>query len=63
MADHRFNMSMRRFLLEAGVSSQQAIERVARVEGPGGKAELKMKMLGAEGVPLDHPVEREIGLG
>jgi len=33
MDEQRFNMSMRRFLKEVGVSSQQAIERVVREEG------------------------------
>jgi len=46
------------------VSSQQAIERVVREEGLGGKGKLKMKMvLTAEGSPLDHVVEGEIDLG
>jgi hypothetical protein len=64
MDEERFNMSMRRFLKEVGVSSQQAIERVVREEGLGGKGKLKMKMvLTAEGSPLDHVVEGEIELG
>jgi Family of unknown function (DUF6494) len=64
MDEERFNMSMRRFLKEVGVSSQQAIERVVREEGLGGKGKLKMKMvLTAEGSPLDHVVEGEIDLG
>lgn len=64
MDEERFNMSMRRFLKEVGVSSQQAIERVVREEGLGGKGKLKMKMvLTAEGSPLDHVVDGEIDLG
>lgn len=64
MDEQRFNLSMRRFLKEVGVSSQQAIERVVREEGLGGKGKLKMKMvLTAEGTPLDHVVEGEIDLG
>ena len=64
MDEERFNMSMRRFLKEVGVSSQQAIERVVREEGLGGKGKLKVKMvLTAEGSPLDHVVEGEIDLG
>lgn len=64
MDEERFNMSMRRFLKEVGVTSQQAIERVAREEGLGGQGKLKMKMvLTAEDTPLDHVVEGEINLG
>jgi hypothetical protein len=64
MDEERFNMSMRRFLKEVGVSSQQAIERVVREEGLGGKGKLTVKMvLTAEGAPLDHVVEGEIDLG
>jgi len=64
MDEERFNMSMRRFLKEVGVSSQQAVERVVREEGLGGKGRLKVKMvLTAEGAPLDHVIEGEIDLG
>ena len=64
MDEDRFNMSMRRFLKEVGVTSQQAIERVVREEGLGGKGKLRVKMvLTAEGVPLDHVVDGEIDLG
>jgi hypothetical protein len=55
MDEERFNMSMRKFLKEVGVTSQQAIERVVREEGLGGKGKLKIKaVLTAEGAPLDH---------
>jgi Family of unknown function (DUF6494) len=55
---------MRRFLKAVGVTSQQAIERVVREEGLGGKGTLKVKMvLSAEGAPLDHVVEGKIDLG
>jgi hypothetical protein len=64
MDEQRFNMSMRKFLKEVGVTSQQAIERVVREEGLGGRGRLKMRMvLTAEGTPLDHVVEGEIDLG
>jgi hypothetical protein len=57
-------MSMRKFLKEVGVTSQQAIERVVREEGLGGRGKLKMKMvLTAKDTPLDHVVEGEIDLG
>jgi hypothetical protein len=43
MDEQHFNISMRRFLKEVGVTSQQAIERVVREEGLGGKGKLKRK--------------------
>jgi len=64
MDEHRFNMSMRKFLKEVGVTSQQAIERVVREEGMGGRGKLKVRMvLTAEDAPLDHVVDGEIDLG
>jgi hypothetical protein len=64
MDEHEFNMSMRRFLKEVGVTSQQAIETVVREEGLGGKGKLKVKMvLTAEGTSLKHVVDGEIDLG
>jgi Family of unknown function (DUF6494) len=63
MNEQRFNMSMRKFLKEVGVTSQQAIERVVREEKFGGKGKLKVKMvLTGEGTPLEHVVEGEIDL-
>ena len=64
MDEQRFNMSMRKFLKEVGVTSQQAIERVVRGEGLGGKGKLKVKMvLTGEGTGLKHVVDGEIDLG
>ncbi|MEM7397448.1 MAG: DUF6494 family protein [Pseudomonadota bacterium] len=64
MDEDRFNMSMRRFLKEVGVTSQQAIETLVRDSGRGGQGKLKVKMvLTAEGTPLDHVVEGDIDLG
>jgi hypothetical protein len=57
-------MSMRKYLKEVGVTSQQAIERVVREAGLAGKGRLKAKMvLTAEGTGLEHVVEGEIDLG
>jgi hypothetical protein len=59
----RFNMSMRKYLKEVGVTSQQAIERVVREEKLSGKGKLKVKMvLTGEGSGLKHVVEGEIDL-
>jgi hypothetical protein len=64
MDEHRFNMSMRKFLKEVGVTSQQAIERVVRDESLAGKGKLKVKMvLTGEGAGLKHVVDGEIDLG
>ena len=64
MDEQRFNMAMRKFLKEVGVTSQQAIERVVREEGLGGKGKLKVKMvLTGEGTGLKHVVDGEIDLG
>ena len=64
MDEQRFNMSMRKFLKEVGITSQQAIERVVREDGLAGKGKLKIKMvLTAKDAPLDHVVEGDIDLG
>ncbi len=64
MDEQRFNMSMRKYLKEVGVTSQQAIEQVMRDEGLEGKGKLQMKMvLTAKGTDLNHIVEGEIDLG
>ena len=64
MDEQRFNMSMRKFLKEVGVTSQQAIERVVREEGLGGKGVFKVKIvLTGERTGLRHVVEGEIDLG
>jgi hypothetical protein len=63
MDEQHFNMSMRKFLKEVGIRSQEAIERVVREEGLAGKGRLKTKMvLTAEGTSLKHVVEGEIDL-
>ena len=59
----RFNMSMRKYLKEVGVTSQQAIERVVREEKLSGKGTLKVRMvLTAEGTGLKHVVDGEIDI-
>jgi Family of unknown function (DUF6494) len=62
--NERFNLSLRRFLKEVGISSQQEIERVVRERGLAGKGTLKVKMLlTAVGTDLHHEVDGEIDLG
>ena len=64
MDEQRFNMSMRKYLKEVGLTSQQAIEKVVRDEGLEGKGKLKMKVvLTAAGTGLNDIVEGEIELG
>jgi hypothetical protein len=50
MEDEQFNMSLRKYLKQVGVTSQQEIERVVREQGLEGKGKLKVRMvLTAEG--------------
>jgi hypothetical protein len=64
MDDEKFNMSLRKFLKQVGVTSQHAIEELVRERKLGGTGVLKVKMtLAAEGQPLSHTVEGEIDLG
>jgi hypothetical protein len=63
MDEDRFNIELRKFLKEVGVTSQREIERVAR-EGLAQGGTLKLRMtLTAENAPLEHVVERTISLG
>jgi len=56
----QFNITMRKYLKEVGVTAQQAIERVVREEKLAGKGKLKVKMvLTGEGTNLRHVVEGE----
>ena len=64
MHNENFNLSLRRFLKEVGVSSQQEIERIVRENDLSGKGQLKVRMvLTAEGTDLRHEVEGKIDLG
>lgn len=64
MDEEQFNMSLRKYLKQVGVTSQHAIEDLVRERKLGGRGALKVKMvLTAEGQPLQHVVEGEIQLG
>lgn len=53
-----FNMSMRKFLKQVGVTSQQAIEAAMRDAGATEGQEYKAKVvLTVEGLELEHVVE------
>jgi hypothetical protein len=61
MSEEDFNMSLRKFLKQVGVTSQREIEEVARSIGSDGKLKVKM-VLTAEGTALNHVVEGQIDL-
>lgn len=59
-----FNMSMRKFLKQVGVTSQREIEKLVEDKSLAGKGKLPVKVvLTAEGTDLNHVVEGEIDLG
>ena len=62
MDEDRFNMAVRKFLKEVGVTSQREIERVVR-DGSvrGGTLRLRMTLT-SEDAPLEHVVETTIQL-
>lgn len=63
MDDDKFNMSLRKFLKQVGVTSQRAIERVVR-EKKLDQGKLRVKIvLTAAGTDLNHVVEEDIDLG
>lgn len=64
MNEDKFNISLRKFLKQVGVTSQREIERVVRERGAGAHGTLKVRMLlTAAGTSLNHVVEEEIDLG
>ena len=63
MDDDTFNMSMRKYLKQVGVTSQQAIERHVREHGDlSGRLKVRA-VLTIEGHDMEHVVEGEIDLG
>ncbi|MBD9488020.1 hypothetical protein GFB56_05645 [Ensifer sp. T173] len=62
MSEDAFNISIRKFLKEVGITSQRKIEETVR-EGQTGEKTLKVRMtLTAEGTDLNHVVNGEIEL-
>jgi 16S rRNA U516 pseudouridylate synthase RsuA-like enzyme len=60
--EDRFNMAIRKFLKEVGVTSQREIERVVR-DGSIKGSTLRLKMtLTSEDAPLEHVVETTVEL-
>jgi uncharacterized protein DUF6494 len=63
MDETKFNLSLRKFLKEVGVTSQREIERVVRERGLD-KGPLQVKaVITAPGTDLEHVVEGRIELG
>jgi hypothetical protein len=63
MDEDKFNMSLRKFLKELGVTSQREIERAVR-EHKLKKGPLKVRaVVTAAGTDLSHVVEGNIDLG
>lgn len=60
--DDAFNMSMRKFLKQVGVTSQQVIEEAVRQQNPAGPLRAKV-VLTVEELDLTHTVEGEIKIG
>jgi hypothetical protein len=62
MDEDAFNMAVRKFLKEVGVTSQREIERIVREHKvDGGKLNLRMTLT-ADGTPLKHVIEAKIDL-
>ena len=60
MSEEDFNMSLRKFLKQVGVTSQRELEELVRQGGVSGET-LKVKVvLTAQGTSLNHVVEGEI---
>ena len=62
MNEDKFNMSLRKFLKQVGVTSQREIERIVREKPMSGKLKVKI-VLTAAGTNLNHVVEEELDLG
>ena len=67
MSEDAFNMSLRKFLKQVGVTSQREIENLVRdgkvsgANSPGGRLHVKVTLT-AEGTSLEHVVMGEIEL-
>jgi metal-sulfur cluster biosynthetic enzyme len=62
MDEDRFNMSVRKFLKQVGVTSQRVIEEAVRSGLVKGDV-LKVRMtLTAENAPIEHVIEDEIAV-
>jgi hypothetical protein len=63
MDEDRFNMAIRKFLKEVGVTSQREIERVVRDgEAKGPTLRLRMTLTSDDAPSLQHVVETTISI-
>ncbi len=62
MNQDAFNMSMRKFLKQVGVTSQQQIEQAIRAAAPTGPVKVRAVITIPE-LGLEHVVEGEISTG
>ena len=62
MNEDKFNMALRKFLKQVGVTSQREIERVAREQKPGTQTLRVTMVLTAPGTSLNHVVEQDLDL-
>ncbi len=60
--DEAFNISMRKFLKQLGVTSQQEIEKAVWAKKPGGNLKVRATVSIPE-LDLEHTVEGEIRTG
>lgn len=58
--DEKFNMSMRKFLKQVGVTSQQAIEEAMRDRDTAGQSFTAKVVLTVDGLDLTHEVTGKI---
>ncbi len=58
-----FNLSLRKFLKQVGVTAQQEVERAVREANLSGGTLKVSAVITAEGTALNHKVEGEIKLG
>jgi hypothetical protein len=64
METDAFNISLRKFLKQVGVTAQRAIEDTVENEGRRGSGKLTVRaVITAEGTGLNHVVEGEIDTG
>ena len=63
MNEEKFNMSMRKFLKQVGVTSQQQIEKTVREGSLSGHSTITAKVvLTIEGTDLNHVIEETIDI-
>jgi hypothetical protein len=60
--DEAFNMSMRKFLKQVGVTSQQQIEQAVRAAKPSGNVRVRAVITIPE-LGLEHVIDGEIATG